>query len=254
MTALLPHARRTSRLLVRGGVAGGAVLSRRPPGRSARSRPRPRSARARHAPRGVGHRAAAPAAQGSGVATARSSWLRRRGRRRDRARAARGRGVERGVLLASAAHFGEGELACCGTRGPSVLRLLTSAATTVGLPAAVGLANRRPAEVGVNAALEAPARRGRPRVWQLLRAGGPPWRPPLALAVAGTARAGAARGPRGGAGHRAADGPGPGRSAVGGLRHVLRWLARAAAHRPRRRRPRRRRLAAAAAVAARSGR
>ena len=67
--------------------------------------------------------------------------------------------VERGVLLASAVHFGEGELACWG-RGPTghprvraCVRLLAAAVTTVGLPAAVGTANARPAEVGVTGAL-----------------------------------------------------------------------------------------------------
>ncbi len=72
--------------------------------------------------------------------------------------------VERGVLLASAAHFAEGELACWGPapagrpRARAALRLLAAAVATVGLPAAVGTADRRPAEVGVTGAL-APASR-----------------------------------------------------------------------------------------------
>ena len=64
--------------------------------------------------------------------------------------------VERGVLAMSAAHFAEGELACWGTapRRTTLLRLLGAATTSVLLPAAVGHANRRPPEVGANAALE----------------------------------------------------------------------------------------------------
>lgn len=64
--------------------------------------------------------------------------------------------VERGVLAMSAAHFAEGELACWGTapRRTTALRLLAAATTSVLLPAAVGHANRRPPEVGANAALE----------------------------------------------------------------------------------------------------
>ena len=55
--------------------------------------------------------------------------------------------VERGVLLASAAHFAEGELACWGAapagrpRARAALRLLAAAVATVGLPAAVGTAS-----------------------------------------------------------------------------------------------------------------
>ena len=68
--------------------------------------------------------------------------------------------VERVVLVASAAHFGEGELACWGpapkgaARRRTALRALAAATTSVLLPAAVGHANRRPAEVGLNAALD----------------------------------------------------------------------------------------------------
>lgn len=66
-----------------------------------------------------------------------------------------GRGVDAAVLLASAAHFAEGELACwprSSSRSRSALRLLAAALTTVAVPAAVGTANRRPAEVGATAA------------------------------------------------------------------------------------------------------
>ncbi|MDQ3663288.1 MAG: Brp/Blh family beta-carotene 15,15'-dioxygenase [Actinomycetota bacterium] len=73
--------------------------------------------------------------------------------------------VERAVLLASAAHFGEGELACW--RLPprvslmgTVLRMAAATLTTVGLPAAVGTANRRPAEIGVSGALTTTPPRG----------------------------------------------------------------------------------------------
>ncbi|MBC7373879.1 MAG: hypothetical protein H7323_07810 [Frankiales bacterium] len=64
--------------------------------------------------------------------------------------------VERTVLVMSAAHFAEGELACWRTRPrrTALLRAVAAATTTVLLPAAVGHANRRPAEVGANAALE----------------------------------------------------------------------------------------------------
>jgi Brp/Blh family beta-carotene 15,15'-monooxygenase len=66
-----------------------------------------------------------------------------------------GRAVDLAVLAASTAHFAEGELACwpdSGSRRRSLLRLVAAALTTVAVPAAVGTANRRPAEVGANAA------------------------------------------------------------------------------------------------------
>jgi len=68
--------------------------------------------------------------------------------------------VERVVLVATAAHFSEGELACWGpaptgaARRRTALRAVAAATTSVLLPAAVGHANRRPPEVGMNAALE----------------------------------------------------------------------------------------------------
>ena len=198
MTALLPRARRTSRLLALGGLAAGAVLSRRPPGSAAQQavvlgalalgmphgasdtellRSAARGSTARHGALVVGY--AAVAAGATAVV--------RRG----------GGGVERGILLASAAHFAEGELACYGTRGSKPLRLLTSAVTTVALPAAIGLANRRPAEVGVNAVLEAPRAAGERPGLDLLRdrSGRRAVAPLAALAVVGAAAL-AARGDR----------------------------------------------------------
>jgi beta-carotene 15,15'-dioxygenase len=78
--------------------------------------------------------------------------------------------VERGVLLASAAHFGEGELACWRPAPPgtaaarTTLRAAAAALATVGLPAAVGTANRLPPEVGATGALaDPPSRIGRDR-------------------------------------------------------------------------------------------
>jgi beta-carotene 15,15'-dioxygenase len=71
-----------------------------------------------------------------------------------------GRAVDTAVLLASAAHFAEGELACwprSRSRRRSALRLLAAALTTVAVPAAVGTANRRPLEVGATAAVQDPA-------------------------------------------------------------------------------------------------
>jgi beta-carotene 15,15'-dioxygenase len=66
-----------------------------------------------------------------------------------------GRTVDAAVLLASAAHFAEGELACwprSGSRRRAGLRLVAAALTTVAVPAAVGTTNRRPLEVGATAA------------------------------------------------------------------------------------------------------
>jgi beta-carotene 15,15'-dioxygenase len=66
-----------------------------------------------------------------------------------------GRAVDAAVLVASAAHFAEGELACrpqTRSRRRTALRLLAAALTTVAVPAAAGTANRRPPEVGVTAA------------------------------------------------------------------------------------------------------
>lgn len=86
-----------------------------------------------------------------------------------------GSAIERGVLLASAAHFTEGELACWGAAPPggarrrAALRLLAAAVTTVALPAAVGTANRRPPEVGATGALQAPRAAGERSGLSLLR-------------------------------------------------------------------------------------
>lgn len=66
------------------------------------------------------------------------------------------------MLVASAAHFGEGELACWraapagAPRRRAALRLAAAAVATVGLPAAVGTASRRE-QVGVTGALPARA-------------------------------------------------------------------------------------------------
>jgi Brp/Blh family beta-carotene 15,15'-monooxygenase len=70
-----------------------------------------------------------------------------------------GRRVDLAVLFASAAHFAEGELACwpaSASRRRAVLRLMSAALTTVAVPAAVGTANRRPAEVGATGATQTP--------------------------------------------------------------------------------------------------
>jgi beta-carotene 15,15'-dioxygenase len=166
VTALLPRARRASRLLAAGSLVASAALSRRPPGGIAQQamvlaalvlgmphgasdtellRTAARGSRTRH---GALIGAYLSAAAGATV-------LVRRG----------GGAVERGVLLASAAHFGEGETACWtappagASRHHGLLRGLTAAVTTVALPAAVALANRRPAEVGLTGALSSPAGR-----------------------------------------------------------------------------------------------
>lgn len=166
MTLLVPRARRASRLLVLGALAGSVALR----GRATGGRTQQAVVLAALA-LGMPHGAAdtellASAAQGRrsrhallvstySLLAAGSTVVVRRG----------GRRVERAVLLASAAHFGEGELACWGpppagrARSRAGLRLLAAALTTVALPAAVGTANRRPAEVGVHAALsDAPPR------------------------------------------------------------------------------------------------
>ncbi len=83
--------------------------------------------------------------------------------------------VERGVLVASAAHFAEGELACWGPapagrpRVRAALRLLAAAAATVGLPAAVGTAGSGVAAVGVDGVLAAPRASGSRSGLSLLR-------------------------------------------------------------------------------------
>jgi Brp/Blh family beta-carotene 15,15'-monooxygenase len=160
MTALLPRARRWSRGLAvaalassrlpvgRAGSAGvqqavvlGALALGMPHGAADTEllRAAAGSSRPRHAALVGGYAALAAA----------STLLVRRG----------GRGVDRAVLLASAAHFGEGEIACWraapagAPRRRVALRLVAAAVTTVGLPAAVGTAGRRDAEVGVNGAL-----------------------------------------------------------------------------------------------------
>jgi Brp/Blh family beta-carotene 15,15'-monooxygenase len=86
-----------------------------------------------------------------------------------------GRRVDLAVLLASAAHFAEGELACwpaTASRRRTVLRLVSAALTTVAVPAAVGTANRRPAEVGATGATQAPRALGDRTGLALLRDSG----------------------------------------------------------------------------------
>jgi Brp/Blh family beta-carotene 15,15'-monooxygenase len=180
VTELLPQARRTSRAVVLAALASSAVLSRRAPGGRAEQgvvlaalalgmphgaadtellRAASRGSRSRHAALLLGY---ALLAASSTVAV-------RRG----------GTGIDRAVLLASAAHFGEGELACWRaaplgrTRRRNALRLVAAVVTTVGLPAAVGTANRRPAEVGLSAALDGtvitPRAVGERTGWKLLQ-------------------------------------------------------------------------------------
>jgi Brp/Blh family beta-carotene 15,15'-monooxygenase len=166
MTTLLPRARRTSRLVVLGALASGSLLSRRAPGGrmeqavvlGALALGMPHGAAdtelLRSAAGGSRPRHLLLAAGYALLATGATVVVRQGGST-----------VERGVLLASAAHFGEGELACWGAAPPgrarrrAALRLLAAAVTTVALPAAVGTANSRPPEVGVTGALaEAPPR------------------------------------------------------------------------------------------------
>ena len=159
MDPLLPKARRTSRLLVLGALGSSALLRHRPESAAqqavvlgALALGMPHGAAdtelLRAAAHGSGRRHAVLAAGYAALAAA-STLLVRRG----------GRGVDRAVLLASAAHFGEGELACWraapagAPRRRAALRLLAAAVATVGLPAAVGTAGRRDPEVGVNGAL-----------------------------------------------------------------------------------------------------
>lgn len=167
MTTLLPRARRSSRLVVLGALGSTALLRRRAPGG-----PVEQAVVLGALALGMPHGAAdtellRSAAAGSrarqallatayAVVAAGSTVVVRRG----------GDLVGRGVLLASAAHFSEGELACWPPppvghdRLRAALRLAAAAVTTVALPAAVGTANARPAEVGVSGALAAPRAAG----------------------------------------------------------------------------------------------
>ena len=159
MAALLPRARRTSRLLVLGALGSSALLRKRPGSAAqqavvlgALALGMPHGAAdtelLRNAARGSRSRHALLATAYAALAAG-STVLVRRG----------GPGVDRAVLLASAAHFGEGELACWraapagAPRRRAALRLAAAAVATVGLPAAVGTAVRRDPEVGVNGAL-----------------------------------------------------------------------------------------------------
>ena len=158
--ALLPSARRASRLIALGAALSGPVVPKLVPGAAgarvqqglvlgalALGMPHgasdtellvraARGSRPRHVALLTGY--AALAAGSTAVVRRGGPW------------------VERTVLVLSAAHFAEGEMACWGTRPrrTAVLRAVAAATTTVLLPAAVGHANRRPAEVGANAALE----------------------------------------------------------------------------------------------------
>jgi Brp/Blh family beta-carotene 15,15'-monooxygenase len=197
MAPLLPRARRTSRAVALGALATSAALSRRPSsGRAeqavvlaALALGMPHGAADTELLRSVSRgsrRRQSLLAVGYALLAAGSTAVVRRG----------GGAVERGVLLASAAHFGEGELACWAAAPPgraplrASLRLLAAAVTTVGLPAAVGAANQRPPEVGVTGALAPPPGAGGSRSGlSLLR--DPAARPTVAplAALAGVATA-----------------------------------------------------------------
>ena len=158
MTELLPHARRWSRVVALGALVGsrlpadrtasgalqqvvvlGALALGMPHGAADTELLRSAAAgsRRRHVALASGY---AALAAGSTMAVRRGGGV-----------------VEPLVLLASAAHFGEGELACWrraprASRHGVALRLAAAALATVGLPAAVGTANRRLAQVGRAAA------------------------------------------------------------------------------------------------------
>ena len=184
---LLPRARRTSRLVVLGALAVHRVAGRGTAG-GRLDQAVVLGALALGMPHGAADtellKSASHGSQGrervlvaayAVVATAATVVVRRGGR-----------GVERAVLLASAAHFAEGELACWRTkpdgRRGTLLRALTAAVATVGLPAAVGMANRRPAEVGVTGALTAPRAGGERTGVEVLRGDGRRSVGPLAAA------------------------------------------------------------------------
>lgn len=160
---LLPRARRASRRVALGAVGSSLLLAHRPAGRrldsavvlGALALGMPHGAADTELLRSASHGSRARHAlllSGYALLAAGSTVVVRRG----------GRAVEWGVLVASAAHFAEGELACWGAapqgapRRRSALRLLSAAVTTVALPAAVGIGNRRPTEVGLPGALVDP--------------------------------------------------------------------------------------------------
>ena len=160
---LLPRARRASRGIVLGAVGSSLLLARRPAARRL-DQAVVLGALALGMPHGAADtellRSASRDSQarhvlllsGYALLAAGSTVVVRRG----------GRAVEWGVLVASAAHFAEGELACWtpapagAPRTRSALRLLSAAVMTVALPAAVGIGNRRPPEVGLPGALADP--------------------------------------------------------------------------------------------------
>lgn len=158
MTRLVPRARRASRAIALATVALGTVASRggaRPQQTlvlAALSLGMPHGAAdtelLRSAAHGSRRRHLALLVGYAATAAGTTAVVHRGGRR-----------VDAAVLLASAAHFAEGELACWPTstsRRRSGLRLAAAALTTVAVPAAVGTANRRPAEVGASGAVQGP--------------------------------------------------------------------------------------------------
>ncbi len=183
MPALLPRARRASRATVAGAVVVSAALARWAPGSGGRAAQQglvlgalalgmPHGAAdtelLRSAAAGDPRRHAALVGGYAALAAAATAVVHRGGP-----------WVDRAVLLGSAAHFAEGELACWRTR-PSgatgtALRALAAATTTVGLPAAVGAVNRSRPEVGVTGALDGLPDRatGEHRGVSLLGAAGP---------------------------------------------------------------------------------
>lgn len=196
MTALLPRARRTSRLIVLGALAVHRVAGRGEPGGrldqavvlGALTIGMPHGASDTELLKAAAHgsvaRERALVVAYATVAAAATVAVRRGGR-----------GMERAILLASAAHFAEGELACWRgappgrSRARSALRAVTAAVVTVGLPAAVGMANRRPPEVGATGALTAPRAGGERTGMEVLRDGRHrrAVAPLTSLAAAGTA-------------------------------------------------------------------
>lgn len=161
MALLVPRARRASRLVVLVTAVGGAVAAR---GGSRAQQALVLGALALGMPHGAAdtellrsaaggdRRRHAGLLLGYAATAAGATAVVHRG----------GRGVDHAVLVASAAHFAEGELACWpagASHRRSLLRLVAAALTTVALPAAVGTANRRPPEVGASGATAAPAPR-----------------------------------------------------------------------------------------------
>ncbi len=196
MPPLLPDARRASRVIVLAALGTG-LLPRQAPGRAVQQAV-VLGALALGMPHGAADTELLRAASGGSrrrevglsaayavVATGATLVVRRGGP-----------AVERALLLASAAHFSEGELACWGPLPPrqqrarAALRLLAAALVTVAVPAAVGRANRLPAQVGLTGAAAVPARAGGDRTGLALLRGASTRRTvarPAALAAAACA-------------------------------------------------------------------